>query len=206
MKLGISALIQKTNAEGIEMFKSLATQSRVAYGTVKSTNTLQKFHESRDETFRQMYHKMVKNNWVAESVELGLKRVKLEAYALIQESATNEFLAANDCDLTSIRDYSDYFKIEYAIILPKNSPYKAKFNYAIKQLEKDGVFDKLKNKYWHSNCKNTSSSLINIWVIIILVLVIILAIAGAIWYFFMYKRGNNPTCFIFVYTQLACRI
>lgn len=157
MKLGISALIHKTHAERIPMFRSLAKQNYIEYGTVKGTSILQKFHDSRDETISQMYLKMTRHNWPVDSVEEGIERVKTHSYALIQESAANELVAAHDCDLTSIRDYSDYFKIEYAIALPKNSPYKAKFNFAIRQMTKNGVFEKLKKKHWESVCNSSSS-------------------------------------------------
>ena len=107
MKLGISALIHKTNAEYIDSFRDLPKQSRILFGTTKGGRILKRFYESKDETIKQMYYKMLRTDSLVSNKSEGIRRAKVDTYAFIQESADNEFIAANDCDLTSIRDYTD---------------------------------------------------------------------------------------------------
>ena len=159
MRLGVSALIHKTNADYIESFRDLPKQTRTLFGCIKGGRILKRFYESKDETIRQMYYKMMKTNSLVSNKSEGIRRAKVDTYAFIQESADNEFIAANDCDLTSIRDYSDYFKTEYAIALPKHSPYRSKINFAIRKMEEKGDFDRIKAKYWTSYCSSTKGLL-----------------------------------------------
>jgi hypothetical protein len=155
MKLGLSALIHKSNIGYMQSFKDLSKQKYIKYGTLRNGKTISSFLNGNDETVRQMYIFMMENRAkLVSNISQGIDLVKNTKYAFIQESPANEFIAANDCDLTVIHDKMDYFKKEYAIALATDSPYLKKFNNAIKQLEKNGTLAQLKEKYWNTNCKN----------------------------------------------------
>ena len=161
MRLGVSALIHTTNAVKIKKFRDLPKQTHIRYGVVKGGRILNRFYHATEETYSQMYQKMMRNipYSLADNKTHGIHMAKISEYAFIQESADNEFIASNDCDLTSIPDTSDYFRTEYAIALPKGSPYLSKFNFAISKMDKNGDFNRIKTKHWTGICNSAKSLL-----------------------------------------------
>ncbi len=91
------------------------------------------------------------------SMSQDIDLVKNTKYAFIQESLINEFIAANDCDLTVIHDNMDYFKRDLAIAVATDSLYLEKFIIAIQQLEKNRTLPQLKVKYWKLNCNKNAN-------------------------------------------------
>jgi hypothetical protein len=155
MKLGLSALIHKSNIRKMKSFKDLSKQKNIKYGIFNDSKTISLFYESTNSIISRMYFFMMKNkSELVSDLSEGIDLVKNTKYAFIQESPANEFIAANDCDLTIIHDKMDYFKKEYAIAVATDSLYLKKFNNAIKKLEKNGFLAQLKQKYWKNNCNN----------------------------------------------------
>ncbi|XP_054160593.1 glutamate receptor ionotropic, kainate 1-like [Oppia nitens] len=177
MNLSVSALIHTTNAERVDRFRDLSKQTRIMYGTVRSGRLRDKFADARDSYFKKMYDVMKVHNTFVANASAGIRLAKIDTFAYISESANNEFIAANDCDLVSIKSYSDYFKLNYAIALPKGSPYLSKINYAIQVLETEGLFNKLKAKYWRTQCNlSTGSYYLSVQTNVLLFIMILLSL------------------------------
>jgi hypothetical protein len=150
MKFGLTALIRKDVIGNLSSFRELSEQTDVAYGVKKYGANLPLFHDSPVVT--KMYNYMDANPSVfAKGEKEGIKRVKTQKYAFITEGPFNEYVMNRDCDLTVIDDKQKNFQFEYAIAMRKDLLQRHEISDALRLMKKEGILDRLKDKYWRSD-------------------------------------------------------
>ena len=90
---------------------------------------------------------MLGSNWDV------LPLMKQKRYALLTYSTNAEYLAAQNCDFSVLRDEDSVIQRSVAIALQKGSPYLDRFNEAVREMHADATVERLKNKYWGSVCE-----------------------------------------------------
>lgn len=155
MDLGLAALIHKSNVGEMKTFQDLADQDRVSYGTFRYGSIYYYFSDSFDPIIRKMYLMMAKHpQHMVTSTREGVDNVNSTQYAFIVESTMAEYLTSINCNLTFIDDQMKHFPRQYAIAVPKGSPYKEAFNKAIRKLKANGRLEQIKKKYWSNKCSH----------------------------------------------------
>ena len=146
---GIAILIHKDNAINITSFRALAAHTDIKYGVLRNSATYNLFGQSNHSTISQIFTTMMENPEVfVESLKEGMDRVNSTRFALIVEQSIAEYIAGKNCQLTYVVDPDIRLPRQYAIALPRDSPYKEAFNSAISQLKSNRVIDRLRTKYW----------------------------------------------------------
>ncbi|KAL7729989.1 hypothetical protein ACLKA6_009287 [Drosophila palustris] len=119
----------------------------VQYGAKRSGSTRNFFLTSEDPIYMKMNEYMTKNaKNLPESNQDGVDMVD-EKYAFLMESTSIEYHTVRQCNLKKIGDALD--EKGYGIAMPKNWPYRDKFNNALLELQEQGVLARLKNKWWN---------------------------------------------------------
>ncbi|KAI1298706.1 Glutamate receptor ionotropic, kainate 2 [Halotydeus destructor] len=137
----------------IESVEDLASQSKIAYGTLESGSTMTFFRDSRIETYQKMWRYMEQRPDVFVSTyDGGVERVLKGNYAFLMESTMLDYMVQRDCNLTQIGGLLD--SKGYGIATPIGSPWRDKISLAILDLQEKGIIQMLYNKWW----KNTGMS------------------------------------------------
>lgn len=161
MDFGLAALVRREVLDSlgytIKSFKDLSEQTELRYGVKRTGANLPLFHDSA--VVKRMYSFMDTHPSVFVSGEReGLAKVRNEKYAFIVESPFAEYVVQRDCALLAIDDRRKNFQFEYAILLPKGSPWKSQIDRALIKLKRRGVLRALKNKYWRTTqCAHTEA-------------------------------------------------
>lgn len=167
MENQLSAIIRKEDAVGLKTLEDLVQQNEayetqrtnIAYGTYRTGSTFFYLSRSRDPVARQMYTWMSRHpEALVTSAKEGFDRVNAGRYAFIVESTFAEYLTGLYCNLTILYDTRQLYPRQFAIALPKGSPYLKLFNEAIRELKANGVIDRLKAKYWTNRCFNPAGT------------------------------------------------
>lgn len=153
MDFGLAALVRREVLDSlgysIKSFKELSEQTELRYGVKRTGANLPLFHDSS--VVKRMYSFMDTHPSVFVNGEKeGLAKVRAEKYAFIAESPFAEYVVQRDCSLVAIDDRRKNFQFEYAILLPKGSPWRSQFDRALIKLKRKGVLRELKNKYWRT--------------------------------------------------------
>jgi hypothetical protein len=157
MNYSISALIHKSNVGNMKTFNDIADQSRISYGSLIGGMVWKLFESSNDMVLKRMFALMASSGVSVNNSDDGIDKAKNGRYAFIGESAINEYIADNECELTSISDNRVEFRRQIAIAVPKGSQYLSVFNKAIKQLVENKRVEQLRDLYWKRNCLKDSS-------------------------------------------------
>lgn len=167
MENQLSAIIRKEDAVGLKTLEDLVRQNEafeaqrtnIAYGTYRTGSTFFYLSRSHDPVARQMYSWMSRHpEALVTSAKEGFDRVNAGRYAFIVESTFAEYLTGLYCNLTILYDTRQLYPRQFAIALPKGSPYLKSFNEAIRELKANGVIDRLKAKYWTNRCFNPAGT------------------------------------------------
>ena len=87
----------------IESVEDLATQSKIAYGTLESGSTMTFFRDSQIETYQKMWRFMENRPSVfVKTYDEGVERVIQGNYAFLMESTMLDFKVQRNCNLTQI--------------------------------------------------------------------------------------------------------
>ncbi|XP_015787527.1 glutamate receptor ionotropic, kainate 2-like [Tetranychus urticae] len=134
----------------IESVEDLASQSKIAYGTLDSGSTMTFFRDSRIETYQKMWRFMEnKPNVFVSTYEEGVKRVLEGNYAFLMESTMLDYIVQRNCNLTQIGGLLD--SKGYGIATPIGSPWRDKISLTILDLQEKGVIQMLYNKWWKNS-------------------------------------------------------
>lgn len=173
----LSAIIRRDDAEGLRTLEDLVTMNEInrasengnlqqassrgviSYGTYRTGSTYFHLSKSRDPVAVRMYNWMLRNQHaLVGSAKEGFDRVNAGRYAFIVESTFAEYLTGLYCNLTTLYDTRSLYPRQFAIALPKGSPYLGAFNKAIRELKANGAIEKLRTLYWHNRCHNQKPS------------------------------------------------
>lgn len=87
----------------IESAEDLASQSKIAYGTLESGSTMTFFRDSKMETYQKMWAFMKsQDNLFVKTYDEGVARVLEGNYAFLMESTMIEYMVQRDCNLTQV--------------------------------------------------------------------------------------------------------
>lgn len=87
----------------IQSVEDLATQSKIAYGTLEAGSTMTFFRDSQLETYQKMWRFMENRPSVfVKDYDEGVRRVNEGNYAFLMESAMLDYKVQRNCNLTQI--------------------------------------------------------------------------------------------------------
>lgn len=168
----LAAIIRREDADGLRTLDDLVTlneitqrtdvglrsrRSVIAYGTYRTGSTFYHLSRSRDPVAIQMHTWMVRHpEALVTSAKEGFDRVNAGRYAFIVESTFAEYLTGIYCNLTMLYDTRSLYPRQFAIALPKGSPYLPLFNRVIHELKADGSIQQLQEQYWNNRCAEES--------------------------------------------------
>merc|ERR1739838_95834 len=154
MHVGITILYKKPSwarslTVSISSVDDLARQTKIKFGTVQGGSTYQFFETSKVATNKKIWEAMEANDdvFTANNID-GVQRV-LDGdgeYAFFIESASAEYHAAKNCQLTKVGGLIS--SKSYGIALPQGSPHREELNIALLELQEEGVLDMIKEKWW----------------------------------------------------------
>ncbi|TDG50484.1 hypothetical protein AWZ03_003073 [Drosophila navojoa] len=121
----------------------------VQYGAKRTGSTRNFFLTSEDPIYMKMNTYMTNHpEMLTETNQAGVDKVKAGTkYAFLMESTSIEYNTVRECSLKKIGEALD--EKGYGIAMPKNWPYRDKFNNALLELQEQGVLARLKNKWWN---------------------------------------------------------
>ncbi|XP_060649069.1 glutamate receptor ionotropic, kainate 2 [Drosophila nasuta] len=137
-------------SSSIDSVEDLAeNKDDVQYGAKRTGSTRNFFLTSEEPIYMKMNAYMTQNKDMLTETNLeGVDKVKAGTkYAFLMESTSIEFNTVRECNLKKIGDALD--EKGYGIAMPKNWPYRDKFNRALLELQEQGVLARLKNKWWN---------------------------------------------------------
>ncbi|KAH8409836.1 hypothetical protein KR222_009343, partial [Zaprionus bogoriensis] len=121
----------------------------VQYGAKRTGSTRNFFLTSEEKVYMKMNAYMASHpEKLTENNQDGVDIVKSGTkYAFLMESTSIEYNTVRECNLKKIGEALD--EKGYGIAMPKNWPYRDKFNNALLELQEQGVLARLKNKWWN---------------------------------------------------------
>ncbi|KAH8310302.1 hypothetical protein KR044_000643, partial [Drosophila immigrans] len=137
-------------SSSIDSVEDLAeNKDDVQYGAKRTGSTRNFFLTSEEPIYMKMNAYMTEHkDMLPETNQAGVDKVKSGTkYAFLMESTSIEFNTVRECSLKKIGEALD--EKGYGIAMPKNWPYRDKFNNALLELQEQGVLARLKNKWWN---------------------------------------------------------
>ncbi|XP_034489043.1 glutamate receptor ionotropic, kainate 2, partial [Drosophila innubila] len=187
----------------IDSVKDLADNvDDVQYGAKKSGSTRNFFLTSEEPIYIKMNEYMTRNaKNLPESNQMGVEMVN-EKYAFLMESTSIEYHTVRQCNLKKIGDALD--EKGYGIAMPKNWPYRDKFNNALLELQEQGVLARLKNKWWNEigagvcggksddddNSELGMENLSGIYAVLVVGSCLAFILSFAYWCLFVYRKAK----------------
>ncbi|XP_015781956.1 glutamate receptor ionotropic, kainate 2-like isoform X1 [Tetranychus urticae] len=133
----------------IESVEDLASQQKIAYGTLEGGSTMTFFRDSKIPTYQKMWRYMENNPHVfVKSYSEGVERVLQGNYAFLMESTMLDYKVQRDCNLTQVGGLLD--SKGYGIATPMGSPWRDRISLAILDLQEKGIIQMLYDKWWKS--------------------------------------------------------
>ncbi|XP_068617322.1 glutamate receptor ionotropic, kainate 2-like [Battus philenor] len=142
----VAFLTVEKNVLPFETVEELYKHKSISYGAKSKGSTIDFFQNSPNPTLMNMYKKMVSNNWLVPTNDIGVAKSENETYAFFMESTSLEYYKERHCDLLQIGDLLD--SKSYGIGMKKGSPYKKYIDYGLLKLKETGDIQKLKNIWW----------------------------------------------------------
>ncbi|KAH3833479.1 hypothetical protein DPMN_106789 [Dreissena polymorpha] len=137
----------KTINTPIKTVTDLASQTRIKYGTVKSSGTSGFLKNTDIEHFAKMWAQMseIEPSSMVDTSEVGFKKVKEGNYAFIWDTTVNKYKTIEDCDLMEIGPPFDPQGL--GISVPTGATYTEEFSMAILKLNDTGRISEMERKY-----------------------------------------------------------
>ncbi|KAK3100557.1 hypothetical protein FSP39_021745 [Pinctada imbricata] len=148
--------VKKINTP-IKSVTDLASQTKIKYGTVKSSGIMAFFEQTNIDHFSKMWAHMseIEPSSMVDSTEEGFRKVKTEDYAFFWDTTVNTYKTIEDCDFMEIGPYFD--PKGFGIGVPPGAIYREDLSMAILRLSDSGYLHQLENKWWGSrNCPDFS--------------------------------------------------
>lgn len=139
--------VKKINTP-IKSVSDLALQSKIKYGTVKSSGVMEFFKNSKIEHFAKMWAQMseIDAESMVDNTSMGFSKVKTEPYAFFWDTTVNKYQTIIDCDVMEIGPPFD--PKGFGIGVPPGATYRDELSMAILKLSDQGKLHELETKYW----------------------------------------------------------
>lgn len=148
--------VKKINTP-IKSVTDLASQTKIKYGTVKSSGIMFFFKNTNIEHFAKMWAQMseVDPSSMVDSTDEGFKKVKDGNYAFFWDTTVNKYKTIEDCQFMEIGPHFD--PKGFGIGVPPGAIYREDLSMAILKLSDTGMLHQLENKWWPSrSCPDLS--------------------------------------------------
>lgn len=148
--------VKKINTP-IKSVTDLASQTKIKYGTVKSSGIMFFFKNTNIEHFAKMWAQMseVDPSSMVDSTDEGFKKVKGGDYAFFWDTTVNKYKTIEDCQFMEIGPHFD--PKGFGIGVPPGAIYREDLSMAILKLSDTGMLHQLENKWWPSrSCPDLS--------------------------------------------------
>ncbi|XP_061165234.1 glutamate receptor 2-like isoform X1 [Saccostrea echinata] len=139
--------VKKINTP-IKSVTDLASQTKIKYGTVKSSGIMFFFKNTNIEHFAKMWAQMseVDPSSMVDDTEEGFKKVKQGNYAFFWDTTVNKYKTIEDCQFMEIGPHFD--PKGFGIGVPPGAIYREDLSMAILRLSDTGMLHQLENKWW----------------------------------------------------------
>ncbi|XP_052281545.1 glutamate receptor 4-like isoform X2 [Dreissena polymorpha] len=144
--------VKKINTP-IKTVTDLASQTRIKYGTVKSSGISGFFKNTDIEHFSKMWAQMseIEPSSMVETTEEGFKKVKEGNYAFFWDTTVNKYKTIEDCDFMEVGPPFD--PKGFGIGVPPGATYREELSMAILKLSDTGRLHEMENEWWgRRNC------------------------------------------------------
>ncbi|XP_078325983.1 glutamate receptor 1-like isoform X4 [Crassostrea virginica] len=148
--------VKKINTP-IKSVTDLASQTKIKYGTVKSSGIMFFFKNTNIEHFAKMWTQMseVDPSSMVDDTDKGFQKVKEGNYAFFWDTTVNKYKTIEDCQFMEIGPYFD--PKGFGIGVPPGAIYREDLSMAILKLSDTGMLHQLENKWWPSkSCPDLS--------------------------------------------------
>lgn len=137
--------VKKINTP-IKSVTDLASQTKIKYGTVKSSGIMFFFKNTNIEHFAKMWAQMseVDPSSMVDSTDEGFKKVKGGDYAFFWDTTVNKYKTIEDCQFMEIGPHFD--PKGFGIGVPPGAIYREDLSMAILKLSDTGMLHQLENK------------------------------------------------------------
>ncbi|XP_076820266.1 glutamate receptor 2-like isoform X3 [Clavelina lepadiformis] len=146
----VSVVSRHDTSSSINSLTDLMIQTEVAYGTVQNSAVETQLQKSGVKLALKLYSFLTDDDdtshYFVPSVEVGMRLVREEKFALLWDSVTLDFISGGtDCELKTVE--VGFGAIEYAFALSKNSPHFDDLSRYMMVLKKSGLIRELRQKY-----------------------------------------------------------
>ena len=151
----IAIIVRKDNAENITSVADLADRTDISVGCLRGGSIYYNLSRSEEPAIARLFERMVHENSSVNSYREGAERAKSSKFAFLGESPVAQYFTSFDCELTSIKDETNLYPIQYGIAFPRGVEhlnYLNQVNAAITHLKSSGKINTLWNRYWKENC------------------------------------------------------
>ena len=137
--------VKKINTP-IKSVTDLASQTKIQYGTVKSSGIMSFFKNTDIEHFSKMWAQMseIEPSSLVSSTEEGFKKVKEGNYAFFWDTTVNKFKTIQDCDFMEVGPPFD--PKGFGIAVPPGATYREELSMTVLKLSNRGTLHELENK------------------------------------------------------------
>lgn len=139
--------VKKINTP-IKSVTDLALQTKIKYGTVKSSGVMSFFKNTNIEHFAKMWAQMseLEPDSMVDNTTMGFNKVKEGDYAFFWDTTVNKYQTIIDCDFMEIGPPFD--PKGFGIGVPPGATYREELSMAILQLSDQGRLHELETRYW----------------------------------------------------------
>ncbi|XP_071081479.1 glutamate receptor ionotropic, kainate glr-3-like [Haliotis cracherodii] len=138
----------------------VADQTDYTWGIHGGTLWVNVFQSSTNPSFMKIWDSILKSNLsdpgvLHISADYHKARMEAGGYVFFTESDIGSIWATQNCDVRLLKDY--FYRIQYAIGLPQNSPYGELVSDIVLKFHESGLMGAWKQKWWPkgSNCSFT---------------------------------------------------
>ena len=137
--------VKKINTP-IKSVTDLASQTRIKYGTVKSSGIMSFFKNTDIEHFSKMWAQMseIEPSSMVADTEEGFRKVKEGNYAFFWDTTVNKYKTIEDCDFMEVGPPFD--PKGFGIGVPPGATYREDISMAILRLSDRGTLHELENR------------------------------------------------------------
>ena len=137
--------VKKINTP-IKSVTDLASQTKIQYGTVKSSGIMSFFKNTDIEHFSKMWAQMseIDTSSLVANTEEGFKKIKAGNYVFFWDTTVNKYKTIQDCDFMEVGPPFD--PKGFGIAVPPGATYREELSMAVLKLSNRGTLHELENK------------------------------------------------------------
>lgn len=139
--------VKKINTP-IKTISDLPKQTKIKYGTVKSSGVMAFFKNTKIETFAKMWVQMseLDPSTMVSTTAQGYEKVKKGNYAFFWDTTVSKYKTIEDCELMEIGPRFD--PKGFGIAVPPGATYRDDLSMAILNLSDTGKLHELESRWW----------------------------------------------------------